>query len=344
MKTRIWITGFEAFGSHKVNPSQILVEHLLDTHHEQHLSLAPPYGLESNVVEMEFRGQILTVDEDGSRSSLQQIADFDAVIHVGLNENAEKIRLEMCAINESDFRIPDNQGRMIQESFVEDSGLALLHTTAHRPSIAVAFENNDAVELSEDCGRFVCNETYYRSLHEIETKGLQRRGRSIPAIFVHIPDFSVVSMDEQLNVLLELSARISQKPVVQVVGGVLFNDKEEILACKRGANQVMGGHWEFPGGKIDVGETTTAALQRELLEELGIEAQVGSLIDKVVHDYPSMIVNIEFYKCATDAKVFSQVVHDDFQWVDEKSALSLNWLPADIDFVQQLVERGFSSI
>ena len=127
-------------------------------------------------------------------------------------------------------------------------------------------------------------------------------------------------------------------------GGVLFNDKEEILACKRGANQVMGGHWEFPGGKIDVGETTTAALQRELLEELGIEAQVGSLIDKVVHDYPSMIVNIEFYKCATDAKVFSQVVHDDFQWVDEKSALSLNWLPADIDFVQQLVERGFSSI
>ena len=141
MKTRIWITGFEAFGSHQENPSQILVENLLDTHHEQHLSTSPPYGLESNVMQMEFRGQILTVDEGGSRSSLQQIADFDAVIHVGLNENTEKIRLEMCAINESDFRIPDNQGRMIQETLVEDSGLALLHTTAHRPSIAVAFEN-----------------------------------------------------------------------------------------------------------------------------------------------------------------------------------------------------------
>ena len=131
---------------------------------------------------------------------------------------------------------------------------------------------------------------------------------------------------------------------VQVVGGVLVNEKAEILACKRGANQVMGGHWEFPGGKIDSGETTTAALERELLEELGIEAQVGSFIDKVVHDYSSMIVNIEFYKCVSDAKVFSQVVHDDFQWVDEKSASSLNWLPADIDFVQQLIMRGFSSI
>ena len=64
----------------------------------------------------------------------------------------------MCAINESDFRIPDNQGRMIQESFVEDSGLALLHTTAHRPSIAVAFENNHRVDtfLNQEYAHFSC--------------------------------------------------------------------------------------------------------------------------------------------------------------------------------------------
>ena len=69
-----------------------------------------------------------------SRRSLQEIGDFDAVIHVGLNENAEKIRLEMCTINGYDFRgIPDNQGRMIQESFVDDSGLAL-HFLHHHSS------------------------------------------------------------------------------------------------------------------------------------------------------------------------------------------------------------------
>lgn len=344
MKTQIWLTGFEPFGSHEENPSQVLVEQLLETKHVQEIVSTPPYGLESEQVEVQFNGRILSVDEEGSRHSLQEIGDFDAVIHVGLNENAEKIRLEMCAINECDFRIPDNQGRMIQESFVDDSGLALLHTTIHRPSIVAAFQGNDLVEISEDCGRFVCNETYYRTLHHIQSNDLQSRGRPIPAIFVHIPKFDFVNLNRQLEVILELSARISQKPVVQVVGGVLVNEHGEILACKRAANQVMGGHWEFPGGKIEAGETANMALERELFEELGIQAQVGSLIDKIVHDYPSMIVRIEFFQCSSDAKVYSQNAHDDFQWVNENTAANLNWLPADVEFVQGLIERGFSSI
>ena len=344
METRIWLTGFEPFGAHDENPSQILVEKLLNTKRVHQLQSTAPYGLESESVELDFSGRILTVDEAGSRSSLPEIREYDAVIHVGLNENAEKIRLEMCAVNESNFRIPDNQGRMIQEIFVEDSGLALLHTTTHRPSIEASFKDNDLIDFSEDCGRFVCNETYYRTLHEIETKGLQRRGRSIPAIFVHIPAFSFVSLKQQLEVLIELSARISQKPVVQVVGGVLFNQNHEILACRRATDQVLGGHWEFPGGKVDSDESPPEALQRELLEELGIQANVGQLIDKVVHDYSSMIVSIDFYKCTSDAIVYSQNVHDDFQWVDEESAMGLDWLPADVDFVQQLIETGFSSI
>ncbi len=344
MQARIWLTGFEPFGSHQENPSQILVEKLLGTQHQKQLVSVPPYGLEFDLVELDFKGQILTVDEFGSRYSLQKFRDFDAIIHVGLSEKAEKIRLEMCAINESNFRVPDNKGRMIQQTLVEKSGFALLHTTTHRPSIVTAFEDNEIVELSEDCGGFVCNETYYRTLHEIQSKGLQRRGRSLPAIFVHIPDFNSVPLDRQLEVILELSARICQKPVVQVVGGVFVNDMNEILACRRAADQAMGGHWEFPGGKIDVGESSTEALERELFEELGIQAQVGELIDKIVHDYPSMIVCIEFYKCITDAKVYSQNVHDDFQWVGEESASRLDWLPADIDFVKQMIERGFSSI
>ena len=344
MRTRIWLTGFQPFGSHSQNPSQKLVEQLLDTVHSQEIQSMSPYGLESNSIELEFNGRILTVDEAGSRSSLGDIEEYDAVIHVGLNENAEKIRLEMCAVNESNFRIPDNSGRIVSEGFVEESGLALLHTTVHRPSIEAAFAGNEVVEMSEDCGRFVCNETYYRTLHEIETKGFQSRNRSIPAIFVHIPDFSKVSLEEQLAVLLELAARISQKPVVQVVGAVLINREHEILACQRSAGQVMGGHWEFPGGKIDAGESAIEALERELLEELGIEIEVVSFIENVVHDYPSMIVSLNFYKCVSDAEVFSQNVHDDFQWVDEDSAAKLDWLPADIGFVNRLIDCGFSSI
>ncbi|MEE2759248.1 MAG: NUDIX domain-containing protein [Candidatus Thermoplasmatota archaeon] len=344
MKTRIWLTGFEPFGSHEENPSQFLVEQLLNTNHRLHLKSVSPYGLECESIEVEFKGRILSVDESGSRDSLKEIDGFDAIIHVGLNENAEKVRLEMCAVNESDFRIPDNQGRMVRETFVEETGFSLLHTTVHRPSISAAFSSNDAVEISEDCGRFVCNETYYRTLHEIETKGFQSRDRSIPAIFVHIPDFSHVSVEKQVKILLELAARISQKPVVQVVGAVMVNHENKILACRRSVNQVMGGLWEFPGGKVDAGETTTQALERELFEELGAIVEIGSLIDTVVHDYPSMIVNLEFYKCESQSESLSKNVHDEFQWVDENTAKELDWLPADVGFVNQLVENGFSSI
>ena len=83
MKTRIWLTGFEPFGSHAENPSQALVEQLLETNHVQELVTTPPYHLESEQVEVQFNGQILSVDEEGSRRSLQEIGDFDAVNHVG---------------------------------------------------------------------------------------------------------------------------------------------------------------------------------------------------------------------------------------------------------------------
>ena len=344
MKARIWMTGFEPFGHHTENPSKILVEKILESTQFHQLQEISPYGLESETIELTYAGKILPVDEEGSRLSIDYFEDFDAVIHVGLNEKAKKIRFEMCAINESDFRIPDNSGRQLSESFVDESGLALLHTTAHRPSIAHAFSDNDAVEISEDCGQFVCNETYYRTLHSIENRGLQSRGRALPAIFVHIPPFEFVSEEKQLEILCELSARIVQKPIVQVVGGVLTNSEHQILACRRAPGQVMAGFWEFPGGKVDAGETNLLALKRELDEELGLHVDSASYIDTVVHDYGSMIVNIAFFSCPIEQSEMSPSVHDEFLWASEDEAATLNWLPADIEFVNRLIDTGFSSL
>jgi len=338
------MTGFEPFGHHTENPSKILVERILDSTQNHRLKDIPPYGLESETIELSYSGKILSVDEEGSRSSIDCFEGYDAVIHVGLNEKAEKIRLEMCAINESDFRIPDNSGRQLAESFVDESGLALLHSTAHRPSIAHAFSGNDAVEISEDCGRFVCNETYYRTLHSIENRGLQSRGRALPAIFVHIPPFEFVSEEKQLEILCELSARIVQKPIVQVVGGVLINSDHQILACRRAPGQVMAGFWEFPGGKVDAGESNIQALKRELDEELNLLVDSASHVETVGHDYGSMIVNIAFYSCRIKQSEMIQNVHDEFLWVSEDEAATLNWLPADVEFVNRLIETGFSSI
>ena len=344
MKARIWLTGFEPFGEHVENPSKILVERILGTRQTNEIKEIPPYGLESESVELSYSGCILTVDEAGSGESLNHLSDVDAVIHVGLNEKAQKIRLEMCAINELNFRIADNSGRETKEGFIDENGLPLLHTTAHRPSISHAFSNNEFVEISEDCGRFVCNETYYRTLNFIEKSGLQSRGRALPALFVHIPPFESISEDQQLELFSELCARIVQKPIVQVVGGVLINSSQQILACRRASDQVMSGHWEFPGGKVEANETPIDALKRELNEELGLVVEVGNMIETVVHDYGSMIVKISFFTCQIGGQKLTPTVHDECRWVTASESNSLNWLPADIEFVQRLAQKGFEEL
>ncbi len=338
------MTGFEPFGEHVDNPSKILVERILGTSQTNEIKEILPYGLESESVELSYSGRILTVDEAGSGESLDHLSDVDAVIHVGLNENAQKIRLEMCAINELNFRIADNSGRETKEGFIDENGLPLLHTTAHRPSISHAFSDNEFVEISEDCGRFVCNETYYRTLNFIEKNGLQSRGRALPALFVHIPPFESIPEEQQLEIFSELCARVVQKPIVQVVGGILVNSSQQILACKRASDQVMSGHWEFPGGKVEANETPIDALKRELNEELGLVVEVGNMIETVVHDYGSMIVEISFFTCQIEDQKFIPTVHDECRWVTESESNSLNWLPADIEFVQRLAQKGFEEL
>ncbi len=344
MQARIWLTGFEPFGQHEQNPSKILVEQLLGTTQIEQLDAIPPYGFETNSVELTYLGKILTVDEAGSRTSLSHLENIDAVVHVGLNEKAEKVRLEMCAINELNFRIPDNSGREISEDFVDESGLPLLHTTAHRPSITSWFSGNHAVEISEDCGQFVCNETYYRTLNSIERNGWQSRGRALPAIFVHIPPFEFVPESQQLGILGKLCAQIVQKPIVEVVGAVIINSNHQILACKRASDQVMAGYWEFPGGKVDAGETQLDALIRELDEELGINIELPTPIDTIEHDYGSMIVRITFYSGTFPNQELTPSVHDECRWVSASEAKLLNWLPADIGFVEQITELGFENL
>ena len=210
MKAQIWLTGFEPFGHHTENPSQQLVERLLNTTRTHHFVENSGNTVESTSVEMTFSGMILSVDEAGSRQSLEHLTNVDAVVHVGLHENSEKIRLEMSAINENHFRIADNSGRQISATSIVESGDPRLHTTANRDTVESAFSRNDAAIISEDCGRFVCNETYYRTLHSIHAQGFQSRGRILPAIFVHIPSFNHVSAEVQLDILCELCAHIVQ--------------------------------------------------------------------------------------------------------------------------------------
>ena len=344
MDLTVRLTGFQPFGDHAVNPSQVLVGSLLGTTHELNLDALGPFGVESTVARVRFIGEILTVDEAGSRVSTTAIDGVDAVMHVGLKETATELHLEMCAINENTFRIPDNSGRQLRESFIEESGLALLHCTGHRPSFEILAGRESALVISEDCGRFVCNETYYRTLHAIDAGGVQVRGRALPALFLHIPPFESVPESRQRELLLEIAARLALKPTIAVVGGVVVREDGRMLACRRAPEEAMGGWWEFPGGKIDPDETEPQALTREMREELGLEVEVGTLLGRHSHDYGAMRVNLAFYACTADGQTPTLRVHDASCWVSEAEVGSLEWLPPDVDFVNRLAAEGFDAL
>jgi mutator protein MutT len=85
-------------------------------------------------------------------------------------------------------------------------------------------------------------------------------------------------------------------PPIDVAAGLVFRDGK-LLITQRPADAHLGNLWEFPGGKREPGETFEACLTRELREELGMEAEVGNLIEELTHDYPGVSVRLRFYHC-----------------------------------------------
>jgi mutator protein MutT len=85
-------------------------------------------------------------------------------------------------------------------------------------------------------------------------------------------------------------------PAIDVAAGLIFRDGRLLITQRRPGDH-LGGLWEFPGGKREVGETFDACLCRELREELGIDVQPGELLDAVTHDYPEKTVHLRFFRC-----------------------------------------------
>ena len=89
---------------------------------------------------------------------------------------------------------------------------------------------------------------------------------------------------------------VTPKPSISVVAGVLSNAQGQVLIAKRKNHQDQGGLWEFPGGKREDGEDSFVALRRELAEELGIEIASAIPLLNQTHEYPTKIVNLEFFR------------------------------------------------
>lgn len=117
-----------------------------------------------------------------------------------------------------------------------------------------------------------------------------------------------------------------------VVGAVIVRDGL-VLCAQRGPNGPLGGFWEFPGGKIEAGETPQEALAREILEELDCSISVGAQVALTQHEYEFGVVNLRTYYCTIEAGTPSAQEHAQLRWVAPVGLRALNWAPADVPAV-----------
>jgi len=123
----------------------------------------------------------------------------------------------------------------------------------------------------------------------------------------------------------------------QVVAALLRNSEGKFLICQRAANQPMPLQWEFPGGKVESGETLPEALQRELREELGIETQVGEEVATILHNYLNgSSVELHFFLIASYRGELQNRIFADVRWVELRELKSYDFLEADRELIDDL--------
>lgn len=122
--------------------------------------------------------------------------------------------------------------------------------------------------------------------------------------------------------------------MVEVVAGIIF-DKDKIFATQRGYGEFKDW-WEFPGGKIESGETKQEALKREFKEELDIDICVEDFIKTIEYDYPNFHLTMHCFKCSLINGYPKLLEHEASKWVDKQNISSLNWLPADLQLIDIL--------
>ena len=129
---------------------------------------------------------------------------------------------------------------------------------------------------------------------------------------------------------------------VRVVAAVIKATNENgdpiIFATQRGYGDYKDG-WEFPGGKIEEGETPQEALKREIMEELDTEISVGELIDTIEYDYPTFHLSMDCFWCEIVSGDLVLKEHEAAKWVAKEQLVDLDWLPADVTIIDKIASN-----
>jgi len=126
----------------------------------------------------------------------------------------------------------------------------------------------------------------------------------------------------------------STKKVVNVVAAII-REGDRIFATQRGYGDFKGG-WEFPGGKVEQGETSEEALAREIKEELDTDIKVEDLIDTVEYDYPTFHLSMKCYWCKIVLGELVLKEHEAAKWLAKDELYTVDWLPADVSLIEKI--------
>ncbi len=130
--------------------------------------------------------------------------------------------------------------------------------------------------------------------------------------------------------------------IIKVVAAVIksLNDKGQtiILSTQRGYGEFKDS-WEFPGGKIENGETPQEALKREIMEELDTQIEVGTLIDTIEYDYPDFHLSMDCFWCEMVRGNLVLKEHENAKWLTKEQLQDVEWLPADIKLIENIREN-----
>ena len=121
---------------------------------------------------------------------------------------------------------------------------------------------------------------------------------------------------------------------IRVVAAIIIN-KDKVFATQRGYGEFKDG-WEFPGGKIEKGETPEQALEREIQEELETKIQVNEKIDTVEYDYPNFHLSMDCFICNIIEGDLVLKEHEAAKWLSKDELYSVNWLPADEGLIEKI--------